>query len=137
MPSEVSIAKQLSGSECREALLDSIRNMLVHDDRFANHVAYSGFTATIDLKFCAYQSFVPPVDRTFEVSKGDVSGTVEDDVSLKVEIPLRPPNQVREEADLPLPVLVIDEKGQSHEKWKRVGKNPPKEHVPHNKVKGA
>ena len=49
----------------------------------------------------------------------------------KVEIPVRPPNQVREDADMPTPVLV-EENGIPVEKWvSRKGK------VPKNKVRGA
>ena len=104
-----------------------------------SHVAYTGFTASIDFKFRPSMSFVPDVERTVIVEDGDVSNlegraTVEE----KVEIPQRPPNQVREEAEMPTPVLVTDGKGQSREEWKKTGKTPKQGAVPkRNKVKGA
>lgn len=139
MQSEVSIAKPLSGTECLEACLTTLRTALSKDDRFSTHMGYSGFTATIDFKFRPSMSFTPDVERTVDVELGDVSNlegrpTVEE----TVEIPQRPPNQVRQEADMPQPVLVTDGQGQSHEEWKKTSRAVPKNVVPKkNKVKGA
>lgn len=103
-----------------------------------NHVAYSGFSATIAFSFRPSMSFVPDVERTVKVEQGDQSElestpTIDETVELKN----RPPNKVREEADLPQPVLVTDEKGNSREEWKRVVKKSPAQKVPHNRVMGA
>ena len=57
-------------------------------------------------------------------------------VTEHVEIPVRPPNQVREEADMPQPVLVTDSKGQGHEEWKKIAKSSPKTSIPKNRVMG-
>lgn len=104
-----------------------------------NHVAYTGFHAVIDFKFRPALSFVPDVEREVVVAQGDQENlenapTVSETVTLKQ----RPPNQVREEADMPQPVLVTDGQGQSHEEWKKPGKTPKQSAMPkHNKVKGA
>ena len=135
MQAEVSIAKQLSGPECLEACLATLRAALVKDDRFMPHMAYHGFRSTIDFKFYPHQSFAPPVERSVELIGGE-QGKEQPAVEVHVEIPLRAPNVVREEADLPTPVLVTDGKGQSHEEWKRVGK-APKNGTPTNKIKGV
>ena len=139
MQNEVSIAKPLSGPECIEACLHALKATLSKDDRFMNHVAYAGFSASIDFKFRPSMSFVPNVERTVEVNEGSQEELSEQPtVEEKVELGLRPPNQVREEADMPQPVLVTDGKGQAHEEWKKTSKTPPKQAVPkHNKVKGA
>ena len=104
-----------------------------------SHVAYSGFHAVIDFKFRPSMSFVPDVEREVVVQEGDQTELLDEPtVTEKVEIPKRPPNQVREEAEMPQPVLVTDGQGQSHEEWKKPGKTPKQPSVPkHNKVKGA
>lgn len=135
MQAEISIAKQLSGPECVEACIASFRNALARDDRFMPHMAYHGFRASFDFKFFPHNSFAPNVERTVEVIGGE-QGLEQPAVEVHVEIPLRPPNQVREEADLATPVLVTDGKGQSHEEWKRVGKKPTNG-TPKNKIKGV
>lgn len=104
-----------------------------------NHVAYSGFTATIDFKFRPSMSFVPDVERTVTVEQGDRSQLeAAPTVNERIEIGKRPPNQVREEAGMPTPVLVTDGNGQSREEWKKTSKAVPKQAVPkRNTVKGA
>jgi hypothetical protein len=136
MPAEVSIAKQLSGPECLEACVSALRSTLVKDDRFMPHMAYHGFTADIVFKFTPHNSFAPPVERTLEV-KGGEQGMEQPSAMFHVELPLRPPNQVREEAQLPTPVLVADDKGQAHEEWKKTGSVPKQSPVPKNKIKGV
>lgn len=104
-----------------------------------NHVAYTGFKATIDFKFHPAMSFVPDVERTVEVVEGDTE-TFDPNPPYEehIELPQRPPNQVREEADMPQPVLVTDKDGNGHEEWKKPGKTPKLPAIPkHNKVKGA
>jgi hypothetical protein len=137
MPSEVSIAKPLSGTESLDACLNSLRIALSKDDRFSSHMAYTGFRAVIDFKFYPVMTFVPDVERVVEVTEGEGEPETEPTVTETVEIPVRPPNQVREEADMPQPVLVTDSKGQGHEEWKRVAKASPKGAVPKNKIRGA
>jgi hypothetical protein len=127
MPSEVSIAKALSGSECLESLIHSLRETLGRDDRFSSHMAYSGFKAEIRVKFTPVMSFIPEVDRTIHAFSGDQPDPEESpilDVTYAMEP--KPPNQVREEADLPQPVLVTDGEGRTTEKWVKKG-NAPKQ----------
>jgi hypothetical protein len=139
MQSEVSIAKPLSGPECLESCLHALRMALSRDDRFMNHVAYTGFTATIDFKFRPSMSFVPDVERTVIVEEGDQTELEkEPTVEARVELTQRPPNQVREEAGMKQPVLVTDGQGNSREEWKRVAKVPRQGVIPtHNKVVGV
>lgn len=135
MQAEISIAKQLSGPECLDSCIATLRNALVKDDRFMPHMAYHGYTAEIAFKFTPYNSFAPPVDRVVSVFNGDLSTDPEASVTVNLEIPLRSPNVVREEAELPTPVLVTDGKGNTHEEWKHTGKAPTSSKVPHNKVR--
>ena len=135
MQAEVSIAKQLSGSECLEALVAELRKVLARDDRFMPHMAYHGFRAVIDLKFFPHNSFLPDFERQVQVTGGE-QGIEQPAVEVHVDMPLRPPNEVREEADLPTPVLVTDGKGNTHEEWKRIGRKPANG-MPKNKIKGV
>lgn len=139
MSSEVSIAKPLSGSECLEACLTALREKLSRDDRFMAHMAYSGFRAEIGFKFYPQMTFTPPVEREEVIEKGETSEVEsEPTVDEKVELPVRPPNRVREEAGLPQPVLVTESNGQSHEEWVRKGAPPKQGAVPKtNRYKGA
>jgi hypothetical protein len=138
MQSEVSIAKPLSGPECLEACLNALKTALSRDDRFMNHVAYTGFHAVIDFKFRPSMSFVPDCEREVIVAEGDQQSLESSPtVSKTVIIPMRPPNQVREEADMAQPVLVTDGQGQSREEWKKSTTKIPKNAPKHNKVKGA
>jgi hypothetical protein len=114
-----------------------LRNTLSRDDRFSSHVAYSGFKAKIEFKFYPHQSFAPDCERTVEVEGGFTGFDEVECIETRLDIPLRAPNKVREEADMPLPVLVTDEKGGSREEWKKVGKAPVQVKVPHNKVMGV
>jgi hypothetical protein len=130
---EVSIVKQLSGTEALESLIYEIRKNLGRNGRFQPHMAYPGYRAEISVKFFPAGSFVPPVEQEFVIDKAlDASILSEKSVDIEIEIPIRPPNQVREDSDMPTPVLAMDDNGNPVEKWvKRKGG------IPRNKVKGG
>lgn len=131
--SEISLAKQLSGPEALESILEAVRRQLRMNGRFASHMAYSGYRAEIGVKFYPAASFIPPIEQEIvleSVPEGSILSQTST-VNEVVSVPVRPPNQVREEADMPTPVLSQDEHGQPVEKWvKRKGG------VPKNKAKG-
>lgn len=136
--SEVSIAKALSGGECLEAILSKVRSILSKDDRFQSHMGYTGFRATIRVEFHPSLSFVPSVEREVEIEEGSQDEiTPEPTVSETIELPIAPPNAVREEAGLPTPVLVTDGQGRSHEEWVKRGTTPKSSVIPKNKVIGG
>lgn len=130
---EVSLPKQLSGTEALDSMLAEVRKHLCMNGRFQSHMAYAGYRAEVSVRFYPAASFIPPVEQTLKL------GTVPDGAVLSqtatvdaiVDIPVRPPNQVREEADMPTPVLTQDENGNPVERWVKRGK------VPKNKVKGG
>lgn len=132
--SEISLPKQLSGTEALESLLSEIRRHLRTNSRFQPHMAYAGFAASISVKFFPAASFIPAVEQDvlIESVPEDAVLSQTPTVDEVVEIPVRPPNQVREEADLPTPILTQDDNGNPVEKWvkKRGG-------IPKNKVRGA
>jgi hypothetical protein len=132
MPSEVSIAKHLSGPEVLESILHSFRAAMNKDDRFMSHVAYSGYHAEVDFHFYPAMSFVPPLERNIRTEDGDLSNLQTVPETVKLEIPLRPPNEVREDADMPLPVLVTHSDGRQEEKWVKKGKAPKQNKAPKN-----
>jgi hypothetical protein len=135
MASEVSIPKSLSGGEMLQALVTAFRSALLQDQRFHSHMAYSGFTATIHLQLTPQMSFVPDINTIIPVFGGE-PGEIGDKIDETIDIPLRPPNQVREEADLPQPVLVTDNEGRTTEKWVKRGEVPKGAAVPKNRVMG-
>lgn len=131
---EISLPKQLSGPEALDSMLFELRKRLRMNGRFQSHMAYAGYRAEIGVKFYPAASFIPPVEQTIELDNVPRGATLSETATVDetVEIPVRPPNQVREEADLPTPVLTQDEHGNTVEKWvRRQGQ------VPKNKVRGA
>jgi hypothetical protein len=78
------------------------------------------------------------VERKVEIEEGEGVAVLDHMFDEKVVIVERPPNQVREEADMPTPVLVTAADGQASEKWVKKGAAPKQNAVPkHNKVKGV
>jgi hypothetical protein len=139
--SEISLAKQLSGPEALDSMLHELRKKLRMNGRFSSHMAYPGYHAEITVRFYPAASFVPPVEQLVEVQQVMVEPDGEERVVVvsktasvdeTVSIPLKSPNQAREDADMPTPILTTDENGNPMEKWvNRKGK------VPKNKVKGG
>jgi len=96
-------------------------------------MAYQGFRAAIAFKFYPAVGFTPPVERAIEITGGELSEIEENPtVDEQIVIPVRPPNQVREEAEMPTPVLVTDAVGRTEEKWVKRGPGRPR-----NVVKGG
>jgi hypothetical protein len=134
MSSEVSLAKPLSGTECLEAILYRIREVFAKDERFYSHMAYTGFNAQIDFKFYPQNSFIPPVERSLVVAAGETDDLSETpSVEESITLDLAPPNKVREDADLPTPVLITHNDGTFEEKWIKRRGRPPKQNIPTNK----
>ena len=131
---EISLPKQLSGPEALDSMLSEARKRLRINGRFSSHMAYPGYRAVVRVEFFPAASFVPAIDQTVEIDTVPEGAILSQSATVDetVEIPVRPPNQVREDADMPTPILVQDENGQSVERWvNRKGK------VPKNKVKGG
>ena len=132
---DISLTKQLSGSEALDSMLSELRKKLRMNGRFAQHMAYSGYRAEISLKFYPAVSFIPPIEQEIEITNiPDGASTLSQTATVeeKIEIPVRPPNQVREDADMPTPILTQDEHGYPVEKWVQ-----RKGGVPKNKVRGG
>src|SRR5271167_3039327 len=136
MSSEVSIAKPLSGTECLEAILYRLRETFSKDERFFSHMAYTGFTAKIGFEFFPQNSFIPPVQREISVSEGEIDDLSETStIDETITLDLAPPNKVREDADLPTPVLFTHNDGTFEEKWIKRRGRPPKNPIPNQKDK--
>jgi hypothetical protein len=131
---DISLVKQLSGPEALDSMLFELRKVLRMNGRFSSHMAYSGYRAEATIKFYPAMTFVPPIEQTIEVSSLAAGSTLSETATVEttVDIPVRPPNQVREDADMPTPIMTMDENGNPVEKWvNRKGK------VPKNKYKGG
>jgi len=121
-----SIPKGLSGVEALDSMLEKVRERLVRHDRFAPHKSYQGYEARIRVEFYPAASFAPPLTDDFTVGQHESDAIVSQTalVDETVEIPLRPPNQVRVEAGMNTPVMVPDGKGGTEEKWISKGTVP-------------
>jgi len=131
MPKEKSVPKRLSGSEALDSLMAEIYKRLSNHGHFHSHKAYQGYLAKIQIEFRPAMSFAPPLTDDFEIDSLDPD-VAPDGLPLKevIDIPMRPPNQVREEAGMDLPVQV-EEGPILVEKWVK------RRAVPRNVVKGG
>jgi hypothetical protein len=117
MPHEKSIPKRLSGSEALDSLMHEIYKRLSAHGHFHSHKAYHGYSAEVKLVFRPAMSYAPPLTDEFHVSDiTDFDAPLGQPVEVTVQIPVRPPNQVRQEAEMPMPVQVMQD-GQLTEKF--------------------
>lgn len=125
MPKERSIPKRLSGSEALDSLMAEIYKRLCNHGHFHSHKAYQGYVAKVTIDFRPAMSFSPPLSDDFEVkSSVDFDLGAQEmgaAASVVIDLPLRPPNQVREENGMDLPVHV-EEGGILVEKWVKPSK---------------
>lgn len=139
MSSEISIAKDLSGPECLDACLTKLRDTLSRYDLFHAHMSYPAFRAQIKFEFWPQSTSIPDVELTVNVERGAQEQLQEQStVAATVVIDPAPPNAIREDAGLPLPVLVTHGDGTTEEKWVKRGDLPSRKiGVPKNRVNGA
>lgn len=115
MPKEKSIPKRLSGTEALDSMLHQIRTRLANHGHFHSHKAYHGYSASVTIEFRPVRSFAPPLTDEFQIEEGDPEDEFGEAVNLSVEIDAAPPNAVREEAGMDMPVQV-EENGRTIEK---------------------
>lgn len=120
MPTEKSIAKRLSGDEALESLMGEIYKRLFNHGHFHSHKAYQGYRAKVTVEFAPAMSFSPALQDDFGIDFGLEllpEGTeVGPAIKETIDIPVAPPNQVREECGMDLPVQV-EENGVPTERW--------------------
>jgi hypothetical protein len=116
MATEKSIAKRLSGDEALESLMGEIYKRLSNHGHFHSHKAYQGYSAKVTVEFRPAMSFSPPLTDEFTVDKLEENAEIGPTETIDIVIPVRPPNQVREENGMDLPVHV-EEDGVLKEKW--------------------
>jgi len=145
MPKEKSIAKRLSGGEALDSLLHRVHSQLSRHfndpdtllrqiyvrlcahGHFHSHKAYHGYSATVNLtfhgadvdvklEFRPAMSFAPPLTDEFRVADAGMGVMAGAPVEIKIEIPVRPPNAVREDCGMDMPVMV-EENGVPVEKF--------------------
>ena len=121
MSKEKSIPKRLSGDEALESLMSGIHKRLYNHGHFHSHKAYQGYSAKVTVEFRPAMSFTPPLTDDFEVTDNPKGLDTVEGETFVVDIPVRPPNQVREEAEMDLPVHV-EEDGILKEKWVKPSK---------------
>lgn len=125
---DISLVKQLSGSEALASMLEELRKKLRMNGRFQPHMAYAGYRAEITVKFYPAATFIPPVEQTIEIDTVPADAVLSQTATVQqeVEIPLRSPNEARESADMPTPILTQDQNGNPVEKWVNRKAKPPK-----------
>ena len=120
MPKERSIPKRLSGSEALDSIMHKVYERLRVHGHFHSHKAYQGYRARVTVEFAPAMSFSPALQDDFAIDFGlDLlpEGTeVGPAIKETIDIPVAPPNQVREECGMDLPVQ-IDENGVPVERW--------------------
>lgn len=116
---DVSLVKQLSGPEVIDSILAQLKKKLSIHGRLQPNSAYSGYRAELIFKFYPAASFIPPVTYSAEVQDVPDDAILSETATVEahIEIPVKPPNKVREESGLPTPVLGPDDKGNIVEKW--------------------
>jgi hypothetical protein len=108
--SEITIAQPLSGEEIIDSVLDKIRQKLRQDCYLSPMLAYESYEADITVKIKSVDcGRIAEVEtHVQESSEHPVNERSEnfalDEMDLHLES--RPPNQVRQEAGLPIPTLV-------------------------------
>lgn len=124
---EISLAKLLSGNEVLESILYEMRQKLSRNSRFQQNMAYPAYRAEIKIRLFPSSAFIPPAEYDILAEERPDGCEVSSVPSVEetIEVPVRPPNQVRVESELPLPVLSQDEKGNPVEKWVRKKKSIP------------
>ncbi len=120
MPKERSIPKRLSGGEALDSLMYRVYERLRVHGHFHSHKAYQGYRARVTVEFAPAMSFAPPLTDEFSVDFGlDIlpEGTeVGPSMTETIEVPIMPPNQVRDECGMDIPVEV-EENGVPTERW--------------------
>jgi hypothetical protein len=116
MSKEKSIPKRLSGSEALDSIMEAIYKRLSAHGHFHSHKAYQGYSATVKLDFRPARSFSPPLTDDFVVDDLEPDAELAEGIAETIDIPVRPPNQVREEAGLDMPVQT-EEHGQLVERF--------------------
>jgi hypothetical protein len=105
-----------------------IYKRLSRHGHFDSHKAYQGYWARVTIDFRSVMRFTPPLTDDFNVKSSidfDPESFPESErgeaASFEVELPVRPPNRVREDAGMDLPVQV-EENGMVVERWVKPSK---------------
>jgi hypothetical protein len=109
MSKEKSIPKRLSGTEALDSIMDGIYKRLCAHGHFHSHKAYQGYSATVKIDFRPARSFSPPLTDDFTIDDLEPGADLSEGITETIEIPVRPPNQVREESGLDMPVQVEEQ----------------------------
>lgn len=130
---EISLNKGLTGTEVLESIIHEIRHRLSRHGRLGYNSTYPGYRAEITVRIYPAQSAIPPLEDQITVDQmtPELVAAALPVIEETVEIPVKPPNRVREDADLGIPVAFTDKDGNIQEKTVKV-KTATK-----NKVRGG
>lgn len=110
--SERTLADPLSGAEVVEAIVEKVRLALRRDGNLNPALAYEAFSARIrlevKLKDCGRMVDIQTVANSQSENPVDEDAALVEAEALIYE---QPPNQVRHEAGLAIPTLVVDGEG--------------------------
>lgn len=121
--SEITIAEPLSGAEVIDSILEKVRETLMRDCYLNPASAYESYSADIHvavrLKDCGREPVVvSEVHVESETPVDEDAALTESDAQLYDA----PPNEVRQDAGLPIPTLVEDSQGRKEVKRVRYGR---------------
>lgn len=104
---ETSIPLELSGEEVRIVILKKLEDRLMRTGNLSDQRAYSSFKAKITVEMVLDDHGLETKEVALaEASEGELSEDAPEVENVEVEIEPAPPNMVRAENDLPVPVIV-------------------------------
>lgn len=123
MPSEKVLTPPLSATEIEEAILDSVRLAIRRDCNLAPGNAYGTFSAHITGRVLLYDmgtEFAVNLDAKAKFGEQTEGGK---ESEIEITMNEKPPNAVRVESGLPVPVQVRNASGKNETKYVKYGRD--------------
>lgn len=117
MSQETTLPKPLSGAEMAEAICFDIKQALLNDATFAEHLAYSSYSFKGTIHVTMPSAMRVEYERPIEGGQGEVPADATT-VTVEASRAEQPPNEVRFETEQPIPIMVSDDKGRVTETTK-------------------
>jgi hypothetical protein len=129
------INKPLTGEELKRIVLNKLADKLNGDTRLADYIAVPSFQFRLDLVMMLNGAVHDDIRHTVEGKQGKVDEDASDlrAESLHIEQGEMPPNEVRVDAGLEVPVMSHDEKGRPVEKGVKYAKEQIRKARPNEK----
>ena len=124
--SETTLAQPLSGEEVIKSVCHEVARMLRQDCFLSPNMAYESFNAKIHIEIKALDcGRIPEITREIVLSSDKTIDPNDENAALEIADSMlydRPPNEVRQESDQPIPTLVETPDGRREIKPVKYGK---------------